>query len=91
MDNGLFFAGELDGGSTIAGNPFYYDPSKGNLLLTVAVTGNEADCSLADGSLSCGSQGLMWRAEKEQEHHGHGTLLISFRTVSRFQVQTMWD
>ena len=62
-DNSTFFTGELNGGSTITGNPFYYDPSQGNLLMTIAVTGNEPACQLdSNDSLSCAQQGLMWRA-----------------------------
>ena len=62
-NNSTFFLGNLNGGSSISGTPFYYDPTQGNLLMTVVVTGNQPACQLdANNSLSCAQQGLMWRA-----------------------------
>lgn len=33
-NNSTFLLGELNGRSTITGNPFFYDPADGNLLMT---------------------------------------------------------
>ena len=38
----LFFKGKLDGGVTIRGKAYTYDPTQGNLLVTIKVTGKPA-------------------------------------------------
>lgn len=41
-NNNVFFKGKLDGGVTIRGRAYTYDPVQGNLLMTIKVTGKPA-------------------------------------------------
>lgn len=56
-DNSVFFAGVLDGGDSIDGTAFTYDPTKGNLLLSVDVTDRLYTFGSSDYS------GLFYRAD----------------------------
>jgi hypothetical protein len=49
-----FFSGELNGGDSISGKDYLYNPSQGNLLMTIVTTGKTQPC--------CDGQGSFWRS-----------------------------
>ena len=55
----VFFSGKLDGGVSIFGLPYIYDPAQGNLLMTVEVTGKPLPNTDS-------FQGAMWRGNQCQ-------------------------
>ncbi len=56
-DNQMFFSGSLSGGYSISGAPFLYNPSQGNLLLSVHAENRGTDF------YSGNYEGLFWRAD----------------------------